>query len=148
MKQLTTAMSTEQFNRLRGAPMRAEPKGEGKARRPGRGVRPDNTEMNGTEKAYSLRLDAMKAAGEIFDWKFHAFTLTIAEPPNAKVARWTPDFAVWTNDMVLEFHEVKGFMQDHAIVRIKAAAANYPHPIRVVKRQTKKQGGGWEVTQF
>lgn len=119
-----------------------------KQRRPGRGKRPDNNVMNGTEKAYSLELERRKLAGEISDWKFHAFTLTIAEPPNAKVARWTPDFAVWDNDMVLCFHEVKGFMQDHALVRIKTAAEKYPHPIFVVKQIAKKNGGGWELTEY
>lgn len=103
-------------------------------RAPGRGVRPDNNTMNGTEKRYAAELDRMKAAGEIADWKFHAMTLTIADPPNAKCARWTPDFCVWTNDMVLQFHEVKGHMMDHALVRIKVAAAQFPHPVIVVKR--------------
>ncbi len=117
-------------------------------RRNGRGIRPDNTVMNRTEQAYSLELERLKAAGEIYDWKFHAFTLTIADPPNAKVARWTPDFAVWTKDMVLEFHETKGFCEDHAIVRIKAAAAQYPHPIIVVKMIAKKHGGGWKKETY
>lgn len=111
----------------------------------GRGKRPDNNTMNGTERAYSLELQRRKDAGEISDFRFHAFTLTIAEPPNAKVARWTPDFAVYDNDFVLEFHEVKGFMQDHALVRIKTAAAQYPHPIYVVKRIPKKNGGGFTL---
>jgi len=114
----------------------------------GRGRRPDNDVMNGTEKAYAKELELMKLAGQISDYKFHAFTLTIAEPPKAKAARWTPDFAVWSADMVLEFHEVKGFMQDHALVRIKAAAAQYPHPIYVLKKRTVKNGGGWERTEY
>lgn len=114
----------------------------------GRGKRPDNNVMNGTEKAYSVELQRRKDAGEIADFKFHAFTLTIAEPPNALNARWSPDFAVWDNEMVLEFHEVKGFMQDHALVRIKAAASQYPHPIFVAKKRTKKDGGGFSVTQM
>jgi hypothetical protein len=132
-------MSAEQFKAIAS---------QAKSRRPGRGVRPDNNVMNGTEKAYAKHLEQMKASGQIHDWKFHAFTLTIAEPPNAKVARWTPDFAVWTSEMVLEFHEIKGFMQDHALVRIKSAAAQFPHPVIVVKRIAAKRGGGWERTEF
>lgn len=119
-----------------------------KPRRYGRGRRPDNNVMNGTEKAYAAELERRKLAGEIADYKFHAFTLTIAAPPNAKDARWTPDFAVYTNDMVLEFHEVKGHMEDHALVRIKSAASQYPHPVYVVKSIAKKRGGGWEVKEF
>lgn len=117
-------------------------------RRHGRGRRPDNSVMNGLEKAYAVELDNMKARGLIFDWKFHAVTLTIANPPRAKDARWTPDFAVWDADMVLQFHDTKGFMEDHAIVRIKCAAAQYPHPIIVCKRIAKKNGGGWERVEF
>lgn len=116
--------------------------------RNGRGKRPDNNVMNKTEAAYASELQARKLAGDIHDWKFHAVTLTIAEPPNAKVARWTPDFAVWTNEMVLEFHDTKGFMEDHALVRIKAAAEKFPHPIIVVKKKTKAQGGGWSREEF
>ncbi len=85
----------------------------------------------------------MKDAGEIHDFKFHAMTLTIADPPKAKVARWTPDFCVWDTELVLAFHEVKGFMQGHAQVRIKVAAATYPHPVYVVRKRTKKEGGGF-----
>lgn len=113
--------------------------------RPGRGRRPDNTVMNGTEAAYAVELQRRKEVGEIFDWKFHAFKLTIANPPNAKCATWAPDFAVYDTEMVLEFHEVKGFMQDHSLVRIKVAAEQYPHPIYLVRRKTKKQGGGWDI---
>jgi hypothetical protein len=117
-------------------------KAQAKPRRFGRGIRPDNSVMNKTEAAYAKYLEERKMAGEIWGWKFHAFTLTIAQPPHAKCARWQPDFAVWTKDMVLEFHEVKGFMQDHAIVRIKAAASQYPHPIYVAK----KSKVGWLIT--
>lgn len=112
--------------------------------RPGRGVRPDNTVMNKTEQAYSEHLEARRLAGEIFAWKFHAITLTIAEPQTAKVARWSPDFCVWTADMVLEFHDTKGHVEDHAKVRIKCASEQYPHPIFTAK----KINGGWNIEQW
>lgn len=114
-------------------------------RKVGRGVRPDNTVMNKLERAYSEHLEARRLAGEIFAWKFHAITLTIAEPQSAKVARWSPDFCVWTADMVLEFHDTKGHIEDHAKVRIKCASEQYPHPIFTAK---KVKGGGWDIEQW
>lgn len=118
-----------------------------------RGRRPDNNVMNSSEKAYAAELQRQKDAGEIVDFKFHAITLTIADPPNAKDARWTPDFCVWDREMILGFHDVKGFMVDAALVRMKVAAAQYPHPIIVAKKRTKKQraehgGEEWEVTEL
>jgi len=116
----------------------------------GRGqLRGKRKEMNGLELAYSKELDRRKEAGEIDRWKFNAITLVVAQPPNALAARWTPDFSVWTNpDMVLEFHETKGFMREHAQVKIKAAAEQYPHPIYVIKQRAKKDGGGFEITEM
>ena len=35
-----------------------------------------------------------------------------------------------------------------ALVRIKAAASQYPHPVILVKRRAKKLGGGWTQDEF
>jgi hypothetical protein len=159
-------MTTEQFDAARGkhkkqpasGPSETEKwftgimgKAAGKATakrlRHGRGIRPDNSVMNRLESAYAEHLANQKASGEIYDWKFHAFTLKIADPPNAKCATWSPDFAVWTNEMVLQFHDTKGFMEDHAIVRIKVAASQFPHPVFIVKKKAKKDGGGFDVKE-
>ena len=133
-------MTTEQFNAATGKPT--------KRLRTGRGIRPDNSVMNRLEAEYAGHLANLKAAGEIYDWKFHAFTLKIADPPNAKCATWSPDFAVWTNDMVLQFHDTKGFMEDHALVRIKVAASQFPHPVFIVTKKAKKDGGGFEIKEL
>jgi hypothetical protein len=120
----------------------------GKRHRTGRGIRPDNSQMNRLESEYAGHLATLKAAGEIYDWKFHAITLKIADPPNAKCATWSPDFAVWTNDMVLQFHDTKGWMEDHAQVRIKVAASQFPHPVFIVTKQAKKDGGGFKIVEL
>jgi len=141
---MSESMDVTEYRRATGTePLKPQPK-----HRTGRGVRPDNSVMNGLERQYADHLANLKAAGEIYDWKFHAFTLKIADPPNAKCATWSPDFAVWTNDMVLQFMDTKGFMQDHALVRMKIAAAQFPHPIFIVKKKAKKDGGGWDITQL
>ena len=51
-------------------------------------------------------------------------------------------------DGILEMHEVKGFWQDDARVKIKVAASIYPFRFVAVKARAKKHGGGWEVENF
>jgi hypothetical protein len=51
-------------------------------------------------------------------------------------------------DGVLEMHEVKGFWQDDARVKIKVAASIYPFRFVAVTARAKKHGGGWEREEF
>ncbi len=54
------------------------------------------------------------------------------------------DFLVMVKTGQLEVHEVKGFWQDDALVKIKAAAEKFPFrfiAVRMVK-------GNWEVREF
>jgi hypothetical protein len=48
----------------------------------------------------------------------------------------------------IELHEVKGFWEGDARVKIKVAAEMYPFRFLAVKAQSKKAGGGWEVETF
>jgi hypothetical protein len=48
----------------------------------------------------------------------------------------------------LELHEVKGFWQDDARVKIKIAADLYPMRFIAVRAKLKKEGGGWVVENF
>jgi len=97
--------------------------------------------MNRLEKAYSETLEQMRIDGLIHAWAY--------EPMNLRLARkcfWKPDFLVVMEDGLVEFHECKGFMEGHAMVRIKTAAEKYPwFVIRVVKRRLKRDGGGFDV---
>jgi hypothetical protein len=61
---------------------------------------------------------------------------------------YTCDFAVMSADGTLEMHEVKGFWQDDARVKIKVAASMYPFRFIALKPRAKKHGGGWEVEEF
>jgi len=45
-------------------------------------------------------------------------------------------------------HEVKGFWQDDARVKIKVAADMYPFRFIAVKPRAKKDGGGWQTEAF
>jgi hypothetical protein len=100
-------------------------------------------EMNKTEARYDQHLWTRLYAGEILWHKFEAIKLRLADK-----TFYTCDFAVMTADSTLEMHEVKGFWQDDARVKIKVAASLYPFRFIAVKARTQKDGGGYEVEQF
>lgn len=95
--------------------------------------------MNKTEAAYDAYLVLQEKAGEILWHKFEAMKLRLADK-----TFYSPDFAVLNKDGFLEMHEVKGFWQDDARVKIKVAASLYPFKFVAVKRK----GKGWEREEF
>lgn len=99
--------------------------------------------MNKTETSYAMHLEAMKQAGEVLWYKFEGVKLRLADNTT-----YSPDFAVMAADGVMECHEVKGFWQDDARVKIKVAASLYPFRFIAIKARAKKDGGGWEVETF
>lgn len=99
--------------------------------------------MNKTERAYSEHLEAEKSAGRILWYVFEGIKLRLADKTFLTV-----DFAVMRPDGLIELHEVKGFMEDDAAVKLKVAASLYPFKIIVVKQQAKKNGGGWTLTEL
>lgn len=96
-------------------------------------------EMNKTEKAYAERLDLLQRAGEIASFRFGSVKLKLADK-----TWYTPDFYVVYPDHI-EFHEVKGFWEDHARVKIKVVAEMYPEYLFVAMRRVK---GEWEREAF
>jgi hypothetical protein len=100
-------------------------------------------EMNKTEALYDTHLFQRLFAKEILWHKFEAVKLRLADN-----TFYSPDFAVMLADGTLEMHEVKGFWQDDAKVKIKVAASIYPFKFIAVKARAKKHGGGWEVEEF
>lgn len=100
-------------------------------------------EMNKTEAAYDQHLWRRFHAGEILWHKFEGVKLRLADN-----TFYTVDFAVMTAELALEMHEVKGYWQDDARVKIKVAASLYPFRFIAVKPRAKKDGGGYEVERF
>ncbi len=100
-------------------------------------------EMNKTEAAYSLFLEREKSSGRVAWYKFEGVKLRLADN-----TFYTPDFAVMLSSGELEMHEVKGFWQDDARVKIKVAAAMYPFRFVAVTPKAKKDGGGWKTEEF
>lgn len=77
--------------------------------------------MNRTEARYAAYLNDRKIAGEVQEWHFEPIKLRLADK-----TFFTPDFMVLTREHILELHEVKGFMEDDAAVKLKVAAEAFP----------------------
>jgi hypothetical protein len=100
-------------------------------------------EMNKTEADYGQRLELLLRAGEILWYKFEAVKLRLANN-----TFYTPDFAVLNEQSEMEMHEVKGFWEDDARVKIKVAASLYPFKFLAVMPRSKKDGYGYEIEFF
>lgn len=100
--------------------------------------------MNETEQAYAQHLDARKAAGEVAAYWFEGIRIKL---PGERMF-YTPDFFVLLADGFLELHEVKGYWEDTAKMRMKLAAQAYPFRCIAVRKRSRKDGGGFEEEEF
>jgi hypothetical protein len=100
-------------------------------------------DMNKTEAAYDKHLWELRHAGDVLWHKFEGVKLRLADN-----TFYTCDFCVLSKSGMLEMHEVKGFWQDDARVKIKVAASLYPFRFVAVTARAKKRGGGWEREEF
>nr|DAN78222.1 MAG TPA: Endonuclease [Caudoviricetes sp.]DAY12502.1 MAG TPA: Endonuclease [Caudoviricetes sp.] len=100
-------------------------------------------QMNKTEAAYAAHLEELKQQGSVLWYEFESVKLRLADN-----TFYTPDFAVMRADGEMEMHEVKGFWQDDARVKIKVAADKFPFRFIAIKAESKKNGGGWKVEEF
>ena len=99
--------------------------------------------MNKTEQAYADYLERLLRVGDIAWYRFEGVKLRLADN-----TFYTPDFAVMLGNGQMEMHEVKGFWQDDARVKIKVAAEMYPFRFLSAKPKPKKHGGGWAFEVF
>ena len=99
--------------------------------------------MNKTEAAYRDYLEIQKRAGHIDWYEFEAIKLRLANR-----CFYTPDFMVMLADGQLQCHEVKGYWEDDARVKIKVAAEQFPFQFIAVQVKPKKGGGGWKFEEF
>jgi hypothetical protein len=99
--------------------------------------------MNKTEAGYGQQLELLKRAGEVLWYRFEGIKLRLADN-----TFYTPDFAVMLTNGQMELHEVKGYWEDDARVKIKVAADLYPFRFVGIKVKTKKDGGGYAVEEF
>ena len=99
--------------------------------------------MNKLEESYAEYLRGQQQAGEIDWFAFEAIKLKLADN-----TFYAPDFLVLKMNGDLEVHEVKGFWEDDARVKIKVAASLFPFHFRAITRLPKRDGGGWGVELF
>jgi hypothetical protein len=99
--------------------------------------------MNKTEAAYERDLRVALMIGDILWYRFEGLKLRLADN-----TFYTPDFAVMLSNGQIECHEVKGFWQEDARVKIKCAADQYPFRFIAVQALPKKAGGGWKREEF
>lgn len=103
----------------------------GSVRRFARGrIRPKPGQMNKRERAYEIHLEAERKAGRVLWFLFEGIKLRLAEK-----TFYTPDFVVMTADGLIEFHEVKGFWEDDARVKIKCAAESFPFRFLAITKE-------------
>lgn len=95
----------------------------------------DEEKLNKTEREY-LRI----LQGHANQWiGVQSVTLKLGHD-----CRYTPDFVTVGHYGELTFHEVKGFMRDDALVKLKTAARMFRWARFMLVRKTKT---GWEETE-
>lgn len=107
-------------------------------------------EKNGLEAKYEAEvLIPQRDRGEVVAWHFEAVTLDVIVPNEAKPARLTPDYLVLMADGTIEMRDVKGFCEEDAKLKVKAASERYPW-MRwyLVTKVAKKNGGGWKTEEI
>lgn len=93
----------------------------------------DEEKLNRTERAYLARLRCLYPHVGVQN-----ITLKLGDD-----CRYTPDFSVLDENGRFVFHEVKGFLRDDALVKLKVAARQFRMFHFVLVR---KNGTGWDLT--
>lgn len=99
--------------------------------------------MNRLEARYASELDLRThcLAPEVLSVRFEAMKIRLADK-----TFYTPDFMLVMRDGTVEFHEVKGFWEDDARVKVKVAAEMFPE-FRFVG-VTWDRRDGWKYERF
>jgi len=108
-------------------------------RRVARGKARPRGHMNTWEQQYAEQLKLRERAGEIEWYAYEAIKFRLANN-----TFYTPDFLVMLANGDMEVHEVKGFWEDDARVKIKVAASIYPFRFIAISKGKE----GWSVENF
>ena len=114
--------------------------GAEKREKTGSSVRPWHPYRSKWEADYAHYLDLLIPVGNLVSWDYEPDRLEIGVG-----AFYTPDFRIITRgvDRGIQYHEVKGYRREAAIVRLKAEALRYPQ-FRFVL--VTKANGEWHHT--
>lgn len=99
--------------------------------------------MNGWESEYASILEARKRSGEVLWFQFEGMRLRLSNEVTFK-----PDFAVMLSSGELYYVETKGFIREHARIRLSVAADLFPFRFVLTRRRKVKDGGGWDERVF
>jgi hypothetical protein len=80
---------------------------------------------SGWELNYARYLDFLQRNGEIENWEYETDTFWFLEIKRG-VRSYTPDFKVFLNNGLIEYHEVKGWLDARSKTKIKRLAKYYP----------------------
>lgn len=78
------------------------------------------------EVYYARYLDFLKARGEVIAWEYEADTFWF-EKIRRGVRSYTPDFKIVFKGGLLEYHEVKGYLDPKSITKLKRMKKYHPH---------------------
>lgn len=87
--------------------------------------------MNQSEARYAKHLEWRRQRGEIAAFWYESVKFRLADK-----TWYTPDFKVMKADGQIELHELKGWMQDDAAVKLKVASEAYwIYPVILVREK-------------
>lgn len=98
--------------------------------------------MNKLESRYAGRLEALRRAGKILFWRYESLKFRLADR-----TWYTPDFYIMRADGCVELHEIKGFWEDDARVKIKVTAEQFPEFLFVAVQWDRKTND-WAFERF
>jgi len=103
---------------------------------------------NATELEYSrLFLEPRRLIGEIVRYEYEPDTLWLSERlPRKNRCSFTPDYKVTLPDGSHEYHEVKGFMEADAYIKLKWAIERFPQFAFILA--TRQRKGRWRIQKF
>ncbi len=96
--------------------------------------------MNKLEAAYDEHLQLLQREGMVVWYRFESVKLKLA-----KNTHLTVDFFVMNAAGELEAHEVKGYWEEDARVKVKVAAEMYPFRFLAIQRA---DDGAWQTEVF
>ena len=88
------------------------------------------------EANYARYLNFLKKQREIQSWQYEAKTFEFTEIKRG-TRSYTPDFLVVNNNGLIEFHEVKGWMDPRSKTKLKRMAKYYPN-IKIILIDSKE----------
>lgn len=95
----------------------------------------NNGYRSSSEALFAAILEARRRTGEIVWFKYEPITLRLA-----KKTSYTPDFVAIDKMGAVVIYEVKGFMRDDAMVKLKVAADLFPWCVFVLAKAKKSRG--------